>query len=69
MERVSVSSSHISSVRYDDTSEILEIEFKSGLIYHYFNVPIFVHEQLMSAPSPGQYFNANIRNVYGCQRA
>jgi KTSC domain len=69
MERVTVSSSNIASVGYDSASETLEIEFKNGLIYHYFNVPEIMHEQLMAASSLGSFFNANIRNVYGWQRA
>jgi hypothetical protein len=69
MERIPVSSSNIASVGYDNASEILEIEFKNGAIYHYFNVPEIIHEQLMGAPSLGSFFNANIRNVYGWQHA
>jgi hypothetical protein len=69
MERTPVSSSNILSIGYDDVSETLEVEFKNGTIYHYFNVPALIGEQLMSAPSVGTYFNANIRNVYGWQRA
>jgi hypothetical protein len=69
MERQPVSSSHIVAIGYNTTSETLEIEFKSGLIYQYFNVPQVIHEQLMAAPSIGSFFNANIRNVYACQRA
>ena len=43
MERQSVSSSNLASVGYDPNSETLEIEFKGGTIYRYFNVPSFVH--------------------------
>ena len=69
MERQSVSSSNLAPVGYDPSSETLEIEFKGGTIYRYFNVPSFVHEQLMSANSHGVYFNANIKDKYPFERA
>lgn len=69
MERQAVSSSTLVSVGYDPNSETLEIEFKSGSIYRYFNVPPFEHERLMSADSHGVYFNANIKDRYPFERA
>lgn len=64
MERQSVSSSNLSAVGYDAGSETLEIEFNNGRIYQYYNVPEFIYENLMSAPSLGVYFNAEIKNAY-----
>jgi len=69
MERQPVSSSNLVSVGYDPSSETLEVEFKNGSVYRYFNVPPIEHEQLMSAPSHGVYFNANIKNAYPFERA
>lgn len=69
MKRQPVSSSNIVAIGCDTTSETLEIEFKSGLIYQYFNVPQVIREQLIAAPSIGSFFSANIRNVYAWQRA
>lgn len=69
MERQPVSSSSLVSVGYDPSSEILEIEFKNGLIYRYFNVPLFEHERLMAAESHGIYFNANVKDTYPFERA
>jgi KTSC domain len=68
MNRVPVSSSNLASVAYDPSSEILEVEFKNQTIYQYYNVPQFMHEQLMQAPSIGAFFNANVRNAYACSR-
>ena len=62
MQRQSVNSSNLVSVGYDPTSDTLEIEFKNGTIYRYFNVPPFEHERLMSASSHGIYFNSNINS-------
>lgn len=67
MERVPVASSNLISVGYDAASETLEVEFKGG-VYQYYNVPQFMHEQLMQAPSIGTFFNANIKNVYACAK-
>lgn len=69
MERQAVSSSNIASVGYDPISETLEIQFNSGSVYRYFNVPSFEHERLMSADSHGSYFNANIKGSYPFERA
>jgi hypothetical protein len=66
MERQPVSSSSIASVGYDSNTQTLEIKFiKTGKIYQYFNVPDTIHEQMLMG-SIGQFFNANIKNVYAC---
>ena len=64
MERTPVSSSNIVSIGYDGDSSTLEIEFKDGSVYQYFGVPGDVYDALMSAPSHGTYFAANIRQSY-----
>ena len=64
MNRIPVSSSHLSSVGYDSVSLTLEIEFKEGAVYQYFDVPEFEHQGLMQATSHGTYFYANIRDRY-----
>lgn len=64
MIRQPVSSSNIQSVGYDAESNTLEIEFKSGTIYQYFDVPQAVYQELLNASSMGQYFSSNIRSAY-----
>ena len=67
MERQPVSSSNIASVGYDEVSETLEVEFlKTGKVYEYYNVPQFMFERLMQAPSIGIFFNAEIKDAYAC---
>jgi hypothetical protein len=68
MERQPVSSSNLVSVGYEPASETLEIEFKNGHIYQYYNVPQIMFDQLIQAPSVGTFFNANVRNAYACSR-
>lgn len=64
MQRDPVSSSNLLSVGYDIDTRTLEVEFKSGSVYQYFDVPESVHVELTGAPSVGQYFAANVRNSY-----
>jgi hypothetical protein len=61
MEREAVRSKNLASIGYDESSEILEIEFLNGGIYQYLNVPVDVYEELMNAKSHGTYFSANIK--------
>ena len=67
MHRVKVSSSNLVSVGYDAGSKMLQIEFNSGAIYDYDDVPEDVYEGLMSAGSHGRYFHRRIRDIYVCR--
>lgn len=66
MERQPVTSSNLASVGYDPDSETLEVEFLSGRVYEYYNVPQFIYDRLLEAPSLGQFFNYEIRDSYAC---
>jgi len=66
--RNSVESSNITSVGYDSKNKILEVEFKHGSVYQYFDVPENIYTELMNANSHGFYFSANIRNNYEYQK-
>jgi hypothetical protein len=68
MDRISVSSSSIMEVGYDQESQTLEIEFLKGSVYQYFNVPLNVFDELINASSKGQYFNGNIKDRFPCAR-
>jgi hypothetical protein len=63
MHRTSVSSSNLASVGYDPQTRTLEIEFHSGSSYQYFHVPDTIYHGLMSAPSHGRYFDADIKKA------
>ena len=58
MVRTFVDSSDLRSVGYANT--VLEIEFNSGGIYQYFDVPYQVYIALISAPSHGENTSTNI---------
>lgn len=64
MQRVSVTSSNVSEIGYDEDRRILEVLFLNGSLYQYFDVPPQVHNELMSAGSIGQYLNSNIKGTY-----
>jgi len=64
MNRDRVASSNIRSIGYETKSETLEVEFTSGSIYQYFDVPENEYERLMNAASKGRYFNQNIKDCY-----
>ena len=68
MKRTPVNSSNLVSVGYDPRSLTLEVEFRRGSVYQYFDVPEFEHQELMQAESHGIYFNANIRDDYRCTK-
>lgn len=61
MERIPVSSSDIASVGYDTASMVLEIEFRTGSVYQYFQVPLDIYRGLLSAASHGRYFDVYIK--------
>jgi hypothetical protein len=49
---------------YQRRSRILEIEFQSGVVYQYIDVPVRVYEEFCKAESKGNYFNCEIRDAY-----
>ena len=68
MRRRSVSSSAISSVGYDRKGRVLELEFSSGGVYDYYEVPPEVYESLMSAESKGRFVSEQIRGQYPSEK-
>ena len=64
MNRTTVESTTLAAVGYDEAQRALELEFRSGAIYRYFDVPVDVHEQLLGAASRGNYFNRIIRGRF-----
>jgi hypothetical protein len=62
--RQSVQSSAIAKVGYSKRRHILEIEFVNGAVYRYFDIPLSVHRDLMSAESKARFYDSNIRKRY-----
>ena len=68
MKRETVNSSNLRSVGYDRSTQTLEVEFNSGGIYQYSQVPENIYNGLMDASSHGRYFNHAIKNKYPTRR-
>ena len=64
MRREDVDSSMINSVGYDTDERIMEVEFNSGEVYQYYDVPPEEYAGLMDAGSKGQYMHSNIIDMY-----
>jgi hypothetical protein len=57
-------SSAIASLGYDPKREMLEVEFRSGNVYRYLDVPEEIFQDLLQAKSKGRYFGENIRGRF-----
>ena len=68
MNRESVRSSNLRSVGYDGWTGTLEIEFRSGGVYRYSNVPGERYERLMRASSKGGFFCYYIKYRFACRK-
>jgi hypothetical protein len=64
MQRIPLESSSLASVLYLPTPRELEVEFRSGEIYRYLDVPPQSYRNLLAAPSKGGYYNSSIRNCF-----
>ncbi len=64
MERKFVQSSNVISIGYQETAQTLEVEFKGGSVYQYYNVPKTIYDQLMQAPSKGQFLAHQIKDRF-----
>ncbi len=55
----------IKAFDYDNEKQILRVEFNSGSIYNYLDVPETVYKEMKDAPSVGKFFNAEIKDKFG----
>jgi hypothetical protein len=65
--RVPLQSTSLASALYDPLQRCLEIQFRSGERYLYFQVPPACYQRLLQADSKGSYFNRCIRNRFPYQ--
>ena len=61
---IPVSSSAISSVRYNEEDQTLNITFTSGREYELPGVDRDTFDSFMSAPSKGSFFNSRMKGQY-----
>lgn len=64
MDMISVSSTNIAAVGYDEADQTLRVQFNNGRTYEYAMVPVTVYDDLIAADSVGRYFNAHVKNVF-----
>ena len=68
IQRAAVESSSIASVGYGRASKLLEIEFRSGAIYRYREVPESVFTAFSTARSKGHFFSTQVRGKYAFEK-
>lgn len=66
--RVAVTSSSIASIGYEPARRELDIEFRSGVVYRYGEVPERVFRQFLESSSKGRYFTQHIRDNFRFRR-
>lgn len=66
MHRVPVESSSIESIGYEKS--VLEVRFRNGGLYQYFDVPEEMLLMLMRAESKGAFFNRHVRGRFPSTR-
>jgi hypothetical protein len=57
-------SSAIARAAYDEGDATLDIWYKGGDRYRYFQVPAEAFEALLGAPSAGEHVNRHIKDAY-----
>lgn len=68
MEREPVRSSALASIGYDPEARVLEVEFRSGKVYQYLEVPPELHAWLMRVENKGGLLNRKIEGSYEFRR-
>lgn len=61
---ITVSSSQISEIGYDEPNQDLYVTFKNGTTYKYFNVPFGIYQLLLNATSVGKTLNEVVKGKY-----
>jgi hypothetical protein len=64
MERVPLESRAVISAGYDAEACVLELEFSSGRVYRFSNVPAGVYDWLLRVPNKGVYVARSITSRY-----
>ena len=68
VEMITVSSSNVESIGYDEKLQVLYIRFLNGSLYTYKGVPIMEFQGLLNASSVGSYLHRFIKNLYPYER-
>lgn len=64
MEHQAVQSRDIAIIGYEAAERLLEVAFRSGHVYRYYEVPAETHRGFLDAASHGLFFKEKIRDVF-----
>ena len=64
IKMVPVKSSQIKAIGHDASTKTLAIEFSSGGIYHYADVPAEKYHALLQAESKGKHLHRHIKGAH-----
>jgi KTSC domain len=64
ISRQPVHSHALAAIGYSKRLHALEVEFVSGAIYRYSNVPPQIYRDLLSAASKAQFYDTNVRGHF-----
>lgn len=59
-----VASSNINSIAYDEKQSILEVEFRNGSIYQYYDVPSEIYERMLASSSVGSFLSSTVKGFF-----
>jgi len=68
IEMIPVNSSNILAIGYDETNQIVHVQFSNNSEYIYKGVPKHEFDGLLNAPSLGSYLHRNYKNAYPYER-
>lgn len=68
MELLPIESSNILKAGYDPMTLKMLVQFRSGQVYEYDNVPQAVYNEFINSESKGVYLNRAIRNKYATKK-
>ncbi|RLA84132.1 MAG: KTSC domain-containing protein [Epsilonproteobacteria bacterium] len=63
MEMIYVESSNLQAVGFDESQNVLFVEFKHGGTYQYFGVDKSIFDGMLMADSKGKYFDQYVKRA------
>lgn len=63
-----VTSSNLSAYGYDEAAQTAAVQFRSGHIFHYPGVPIYMWEAWQAAPSKGSFYAHEIKRRFSGEK-
>jgi len=72
IEMKTCSSSNVAKIGWKGNPEsdigVLAVEFNGGGLYHYYDIPAHMFDEMLSADSVGRYINERIKNNYNFEK-